>query len=110
MAMLRERYMVHDDAVGMVAERRWYGSLFLAQIARHEWAMAPDLLVAASCYATEHDLMWQIWDVGGGIGRSDEQVRKLSEPGIRRQIVPLIHQAHDKDAEAADHIERALAK
>jgi hypothetical protein len=29
---------------------------------------------------------------------------------VRRQIVPLIRQARDKDAEAADHIERALAK
>jgi len=28
--------------------------------------------------------------------------------GVRRQIVLIIRQARDKDAEAAEHIERAL--
>ena len=30
------------------------------------------------------------------------------QPGLRRQIVPLIQQAQAKDTEAIDHIERAL--
>lgn len=110
MAKLRQRYMVHHDATGAVAEGRWYASLFLAQIARHEAGMAPELLAAASCYAAEHDLMWQVWNLAGGIGFSDEQVRKLAEPAVRRQITLVILQAQDRDAEAADHIERALAK
>jgi hypothetical protein len=110
MAVLRERHMVHDDAVGTVAEGRWYGALFLMRIAEHIPAMSVELLEAASCYAAEHDLMWQIWNLVGGIGRSDEHVKKLAEPDVRRQIVPIIFRARDKDAEAADHIERALAK
>jgi len=110
MAMLRERHMVHDDAVGTVAEGRWYGAQFLKQVTEHEPAMAEELLSAAACYEAEHDLMWQVWGFVGGIGRSDDHVKKLAEPAVRRQIVPLILQARDKDAEAADHIERALPK
>lgn len=110
MDVLRERHMVHNEAAGTVAEGRWYAAQFLRQAAEHEPVMAEDLLVAAACYRAEHDLMWQIWDLVGGIGFSDEHVKKLAEPSVRRQIAPLILQAQDKDAEAAEHVERALAK
>lgn len=110
MAVLRERHMVHNDAVGTVAEGRWYAAQFLRQVAEHEPVMAEGLLAAAACYKAEHDLMWQIWGLVGGIGFADEHVKKLAEPTVRRQIAPIILQARDKDAEAAGHIERALAK
>jgi len=110
LTVLRQRHMVHDDAVGTVAEGRWYGSLFLARVAEEIPSMAAELLAAASCYASEHDLMWEIWNLVGGIGRSDSQVEKFAEPDVRRQIAPIILQARDRDAEAADHIERALLR
>jgi hypothetical protein len=109
-AVLRERHGVHDDAIGMVAEARWYASLYLPQIARHEAGMAEDLLAAAACYAAEHDLMWKIWGLVGGIGREEAKALKLAEASVRREIIKVILQARDKDAQAADHIERALAK
>jgi hypothetical protein len=109
MAVLREHHMVHNDAVGAVAEGRWYASLFLAHMAEEEPSMAEELYQAAACYAAEHDLMWQIWDLAGGISNPEAHV-KLVEPDVRRQIVPVILQARDKDAQAADHIERALKK
>lgn len=109
-AVLRERHTVHDDAVGMVAEARWYASLYLPQIARQEAGMAEELLAAAACYAAEHDLMWKIWGLVGGIGREEAKALKLADAGVRRQIVSVIHQARDRDAQAAEHIERALAK
>jgi len=109
-AMLRERHIVHDDAVGIVAEARWYASVFLPQIARREAGMAEELLAAASCYSAEHDLMWKIWGLVGGIGHEEEKALKFAEPSVRRQIVPVILKAQEKDKEAADHIERALTK
>ena len=109
MAVLRDRFMVHDDAVGCVAEGRWYAAVFLAQAALDARLGAPDLYAAASCFAAEHDLMWGIWGLVGGLGRDDAKVRTLADPDARRQMVPIIHRARDKDAEAADHIERALA-
>jgi hypothetical protein len=100
---------VHNDAMTMVAEGRWYASLFLANIAREEPKMAAALYQAAACYAAEHDLMWKIWDLLGGAGVSEVQARNLARIGIRHAIVPLILQARDKDREAAGHIEDALA-
>jgi hypothetical protein len=108
--VIKERHVVHDDAVGMVAEARWYASVFLPQIARREAGMAEELLAAASCYAVEHDLMWKIWGLVGGIGHEEPKALKFAEPAVRRQIVSVIRQAQDKDKEAADHIERALKK
>ena len=109
LAVLRERHMVHHDAVGTVAEGRWYASIFLSQAAMDGGLKAPELLAAASCCAAEHDLMWKVWGLMGGLGHGDAKASKLAEPDVRRQTVPIIHQARDLDAEAADHIESALA-
>lgn len=102
-------YAAHNDAMTMVAEGRWNASLFLANIARDEPKMAPALLQAAGCYASEHGLMWKVWSFLGGAGFSAVQARALADASIRRQIIPLILQARDRDCEAAEHIERALA-
>ena len=113
-ATLRAHHRIHDDAVGTVAEARWYGSLFLAQLVEG-FAAGPgkrgkmaDILHAAACYAAEHDLMWEVWDLAGGNG-NPEAYRKLADPAVRRAIAEIVRQAREQDAQAADHIERALA-
>lgn len=109
-AVLGERFMVHDDAVGTVAEGRWYASVFLTEaVHRLPGSMAEHLLAAAACYAAEHDLMWKAWGTVGGLGRDEAKVRKLAQPEVRRQLVPVIRAARDKDAEAANLIEKALS-
>ncbi len=109
MAKLRDHYMVHFDAMGTVAEGRWYGAEFLKDVARELPAMVQELEAAGACYVREHDLMWDVWNLAGGNGVSDEHARKLAEPAVRREIAAIILQARDRDAEAAEHIERALA-
>lgn len=111
---LRAHYEVHNGAVGMVAEARWYGSQFLIGMTDHvdthiHRDMIEDLLHAAALYAGEHELMWKLWDLAGGIGNPEAHIR-LADPAVRRQMAPLILQARDKDAAAAEHIERALAQ
>jgi hypothetical protein len=54
--------------------------------------------------------MWKVWSFLGGAGFSEVQARNLARIGIRHQIVPLIRQAREKDQEAANYIERALAE
>lgn len=109
---LRQRYDVHNSAVSMVAEARWYGSQFLIQASDPDilhFSMTEDLLHAAACYAGEHDLMWKLWDLAGGIANPDAY-RCFADPAVRRQMVPLIQRAREKDAQAAEHIAQALAR
>ena len=106
---LRERFNVHDNAVGTVAEGRWYGSEFLGQMARRMSGMAEAFYAAAACGAAEHGLMWRVWGLNG-LDRTDENARKLADPEVRRQIVPTILQARDKYEEAIGHLERGLAR
>ena len=109
-AVLRQRHQVHDAAVGLIAEARWYGSQFLLQTGDPDilpYRMAEDLMHAAACYAAEHRLMWELWDLAGGNGNPDA-FRRFSDPAVRRKMVPVIEQARQNDAQAAEHIERAL--
>jgi hypothetical protein len=111
-AILRQRHQAHEAAVGMVAEARWYGSLFLIQASDPDilhYRMTEDLLHAAACYAAEHDLMWKLWDLAGGNG-NPEGYRYFAQAAVRRQMVPIIQQAREQDAQAAEHMRRALAK
>jgi RNA polymerase sigma factor (sigma-70 family) len=108
--ILRERYMAHDNAVGMVAEGRWYGAQFLKPVMECEPDMAAEISKAIECYEAEHGLMWRNWGLVGGIGRSDDKVKKFAEPAVRRQIAEIILEAREKEAEAIRHLELALAK
>ncbi|MBN1286992.1 MAG: hypothetical protein JXB47_16450 [Anaerolineae bacterium] len=110
MGALFGRFSVHDSAVGTVAEGRWYAHLFLKEIAGHEPGMAEELLAAAACYRAEHDLMWDNWNLLGGLGQTEAHVRKFADPELRRRMASIIRRARDQDAEAAGLIERALAK
>lgn len=107
--ILGQRFGVHDDAVTVVAEGRWYASLFLADAAQVLPQCASRLHEAAAHFAREHELMWQVWDQVGGIGRAETQIRALTRPEVRRRIVPIIHEARDNDISAALCIEQALA-
>lgn len=112
--VLRAHHQIHNDAVSTVAEARFYGSVFLAQVVEGFEAgpgrpgRQADILHAAACYAAEHDLMWEVWDLAGGIGNR-EAFKEMADPDVRRAMVDVIRQARDQDAQAAEHIERALA-
>ena len=71
--------------------------------------LAEQLLKAAGCWAGEHELMWKVWDLAGGIG-SPQAWREFAKPEVRAQIAPILRECKAKDAEAADLIEEALKK
>ena len=72
-----------------------------------EYLHEGDLMHAAACYAAEHRLMWELWDLAGGNGNPDA-FRRFSDPSVRRRMVPVIELARENDEQAAAHIERAL--
>jgi hypothetical protein len=112
-AAWRQRHQIHTDTVGMLAEARWYGSQFLIGMTAggddivHR-AAVEDLYQAAALYAGEHSLMWEVWGLAGGLG-NPEGWKMFADPVVRRKMIPIIRQARDKDAQAADHLERTLA-
>jgi hypothetical protein len=114
-----------DIPTRVVAEGRWYAARFLEQMAQDEPGMAQSLLAAATCYETEHELMWETWRLGGYEAGSpllwhnwvfdwedrdllDTRAHTLADPDTRRRIFPLIRQAQAQDAAAIGHIRQAL--
>ena len=113
-ATLRAHHGIHDMAVGILAEARWYGAVFLAQVVEGFVAgpglrgAQAEVLHAAACYAAEHDLMWDVWELAGGIGNPEGYLR-MADPATRRAIADVIIRARGEDERAAAHMERALA-
>jgi len=108
--VLMNLHMPHTDAVGNVAEARWYGCLALREAAVHLPEAKAEIRAAADCYKQQHDLMWNIWNAAGGNGIGETLARALAEPSARQAILPLMAQAKSLDIQAAVHLERALAK
>ncbi|HEY3289675.1 MAG TPA: hypothetical protein VGK87_06070 [Anaerolineae bacterium] len=107
-AILRLRHQVHNDAIGMVAEARWYGALFLMQAIDYvHWNMTEDVLHAAACFTAEHALMWKLWDLAGGNGNPDAY-KFMADPALRRRMSDVILQSRSKYSDAIDHIKHAL--
>jgi hypothetical protein len=109
MATLRQHHMVHNSSVGMVAEGRWYATQFLKRAVDCEPAWSEPLQEAIARFESEHQHMWKLWDLVGGFDMSDERVTAFADPAVRAQMVPIIREARDADARAADAMERALA-
>jgi len=108
MTLLRKRHTIHNDAVGTVAEGRWYGSMFISLVARQIPQMAEALYKAASCYVEEHDLMWKVWSIAGDFYCDEAKLKEFANPEVRREAAKVILQSRDRDIEATEHIERAL--
>ncbi|MBE0698617.1 MAG: hypothetical protein IH586_16995 [Anaerolineaceae bacterium] len=107
---LRHLHDAHNMGVGQIAEYRWYGSVWLVNTyAKAHYNLAEDLLKAAGCFAAEHALMWQLWNLAGGNGNPDAW-QKFTDPEVRRQMIPIILESRDKYAEGAAYIAQALKK
>lgn len=104
---LQERQMAHNGAVGAVAESRHYGHVYLREAAIGA-PLSGELLAAAECFRAEHDLMWEVWGAIGGPGLGDDKARALASRDAREKSAAIILAAKAKDAEAREHIARAL--
>jgi len=103
------RYVEYvQPTIWELAERRWYGAMFIEE---HMLRYAPDLPAealgaAANCFHDEHDMMWEIAALSGVQG--GDPTKNLAEAETRCKIAEVIQRAKAKDIEAVDHLERAL--
>lgn len=106
-AVLRQRFEMHNFAVGMIAELRWYAALWIASTyEKAHWKLSEPLLHAAACFTAEHALMWKAWDLAGGNG-NPEGWRILAGRETREQLAQVITAARDQDEQALVYIEAA---
>ncbi|HSV74427.1 MAG TPA: hypothetical protein VLH79_11780 [Chthonomonadales bacterium] len=106
--LLGERFLVHHERGGVLAEARAFGSVFLRQMAEDCPEARDGLRAAAKCFDDEHDLVWAIWEFTGGMRTHDEGARRFASCSTRGRIVPLIRLARTRDADAARHLEGAI--
>lgn len=111
--VLRQHHWIHEMAIGLVAEARWYGSQFLAEMTDrvdvdiHRSAIE-DIYHSAAYLAGIHDLMWQLWDLEGGNGNPDA-FRRMADPVVRAKSAQVILESQAKEARAVEHIEHCLS-
>ena len=105
---LVHQYHVHQDAVGAIAEGRWYAFQFLNKVIEDMTAVPEALSTAAQCYDEQHSLMWKLWELVGGPGASPKKAKLFVDAEIREKTAQFVLRARDKDREAADYIEQAL--
>jgi RNA polymerase sigma factor (sigma-70 family) len=104
---LVSQYRIHHANVGLLAECRWYGHLFLQRMLAQ--AGFPESLKHASgCFQDIHDTMWKVWNAVGGIGVNPNKARQFAEHETRRKIVDLLRHARELDVKALGYIKGAL--
>jgi hypothetical protein len=108
-ATVSRRNDILDGMIWDLATRRHYGRLFLQTAATVLPKVETELKAAAGCFGDEHDLMWEVNALAGGRWPGDD-LPKLGDPEVRKQIGAIFLKCRDLDLEAAADIEVALAR
>lgn len=103
----RKRREIHQQATGILAEARWYASVFLTEAAWHLPYQASALLAAASSCARQHELVWEMWAVFRNMPPAEAE-NAFAGPEARRKLAQLIRCALGQERIVAEQIERAL--
>lgn len=99
---------VLEPAIWDLAERRWYGAMYLEQMAEEFPGLRAQFMEAAGHFQAIHDLMWSI----NGLlrkTREDTGLERLADPAVRRDIIGIIHKALDRDRQGADILAKLAA-
>jgi hypothetical protein len=104
--VIATRVMVYGDQVTMLYERHAAANYLRKMAAVADEAAGP-LNAAATCYDAVADLSSPLWRWG----HSDQgEVRRaLLDPALRRELAGFIRSAKAWEAQAVEHLERALA-
>jgi hypothetical protein len=107
---LMERQMCMTDALTMVGEGRYYAAEWCARISGELPGAGSELDAAAKDFKAEHDLVWSMWALLGGMGMGEAQAKNLARADIRKKLVATILKAKERDKAAAMHLAAAREK
>lgn len=112
LAGLKRRMVAHLVATDVIAEGRWYAHNYLKTAALDLPEVKDRLRQAAELCRDEHDLVWEMWRVGGSWQQLGEEaaLRSFSAAATRRQLADMVLKLRDADREVAAAIEEALGK
>jgi hypothetical protein len=109
---LKHKYVVHMHTTDVIAEGRWYAHNYLKAAAQELPEVSALLREAAEHHRTQHDLIWEMWETGGGWRKRghDDCIRKFAQQDTRAELAEAIEKLRDADQASADLIEQALTK
>ena len=108
--LLFERLMCQGDAMDMIAEGRYYGAKYLELAAEEDKRMSAECLRAAKLFKEEAAVAEKMSEVLGSWQRGEDQARALARPVVRAELVKLIVEAKELDAEACRVLYQIVAK
>ncbi len=98
--LLYERIVCQNDAAMMLGEGRYYGAAYLEQVGREIEDVSKECSLAAQYFRRAAELGPRMSEIIGGFMQSEENIRNFANPAIRKQLVTLIQQAKEFEAEA----------
>ncbi len=104
--VLGTRVMVHGDQTVMLEERH-STARYLRQMSRASPGVAEHLNAAAALYDQVADRVSNVWLWGASMGQDAQQ--GLADPQNRRAFAGHLRAAKAQEAQAVEHLERALA-
>ncbi len=98
--ILFERIMCQGDAQVMVGEGRSYAACFLETIGKANGPVADLCSRGARYFRLAAECAFKMNEPKGGFMQDEAAARKFAKPEVRKQIIPLIHQAKEYEAKA----------
>ena len=94
----------------MVGEGRGYAAAYMRHVAaRHHGATTPCHEAEAHFQRASDTVGKGMWNVLGGFCFEEATVRRFAEPEVRKQIVALIHEAANHEAQAMAVVRKIVA-
>lgn len=98
---LKMMHEIHNSAVGMFAECRWIAGLFLRDLAAKNTKFEYELDQAASIMKLQHDLMYNMWDICGGIYNPNSW-EFFGKSDVRRELSKVIEEVISNEKKMID--------
>ncbi len=99
-SLLAERLMVHGDATDCLSDGRSNAGRYFARLAEEGGADADTCASLAGLFCQNGRCIMGMFHLLGGWERGEEQMRRLAQPAVRREICALIEEAKAADAQA----------
>ncbi len=108
--LLYERIVCQNDAGMMLGEGRYYAAAYLEQVGRETEAVSKECSLAAQYFRRAAELGPKMSEIIGGYDQSEENIRSFATPTVRKQLVALIRQAKEFEAEAGKLLRDIIGK